>query len=83
MFEIKEKSKLKVNIYGQEFEISKPTYGQSSNLQVRLKDEGAEKSMQIMKEFVMALGLPENVIDGMELDHFLQLIEHISGVKKN
>ena len=83
MFEIKEKSKLKVSIYGSEYEISKPTYGQSQHLQGRLKDEGQEKSMVIMKEFVMSLGLPEECIDGMELDHFLQLIEHISGVKKN
>jgi hypothetical protein len=83
MFEIKEKSKLKVSIYGREFELAKPTYGQSQNLQVRLKDEGQEKSMQIMKEFVIGLGLPEDCINEMELDHFLQLIEHISGVKKN
>lgn len=83
MFEIKEKSKVKVSIYGQEYEISKPTYGQSQKLQESLKDQGNEKSMKIMKDFVTSLGLPEECIDGMELEHFLQLIEFISGVKKN
>ncbi len=83
MFEIKEKSKVKVNIYGHEYELTKPTYGQSQRLQARLKDEGQEKSFDIMKEFIISLGLPEACIDNLELDHFFQLVDHISGVKKN
>lgn len=83
MFEIKEKSKVKVNIYGHEYELTKPTYGQSQRLQNELKDAGSDKAMQVMKEFMIGLGLSEECIDGMELDHFLQLIEFISGVKKN
>lgn len=83
MFEIKEKSKVKVKIYGHEYELTKPTYGQSQRLQESLKDQGSEKSMVIMREFVQGLGLPSECIDDMELDHFLELIEFISGVKKN
>ncbi len=82
MFEIKEKTKLKLSIYGSEYEISKPTYGQTSALQEKLKGEGDKESMSLMKNFVSSLGLPEEVINEMELDHFLALIEHISG-KKN
>lgn len=82
MFEIKEKTKLKLSIYGQEYEISKPTYGQTSLLQEKLKGDGEKNSMSVMKEFVSELGLPTEVIDAMELDHFLALVEHISGSKK-
>jgi len=82
VFEIKEKSKLKVSLYGEEFEISKPTYGQTLSLQEKLKGDGEKESMKIMKEFVMALGLPEKSVDDLILEDFLSLIEHVSG-KKN
>lgn len=80
---ILEKSKIKLSIYGSEYEISKPTYGQTQNLQERLKTEGEKESMKIMRDFVISLGLPEDVLNNLELDHFLALIEHISGAKKN
>lgn len=82
MFEIKEKSKLKVSIYGSEYELSKPTYGQTIQLQKELDEGGESKSMHLMRSFVIGLGLPEAVIDSLELDHFLALVEHISGNKK-
>lgn len=82
MFEIKEKTKLKLSIYGVEYEISKPTYGQTAELQDKLKNEGEKSSMLIMKQFVVDLGLPEKSVDDLELDHFLALVEHISGTKK-
>jgi hypothetical protein len=83
MFKV-ERSKVAISLYGKEYEILKPTYGQSLALQDRLKlDENKDKGMQIMKEFVISLGLPEEALLDIELDHFVQLIEYISGIKKN
>lgn len=83
MFEIKERTKLKLSIYGSEYEIHKPTYGQAAQLQENIKAGGEEKSMLIMKEFLVGLGLSADLIDNMELSHVLQLIEYISGKKKD
>lgn len=84
MFTIEKKTKIKVSIYGVEYEINKPTYGQTVELQEKIKSEdGEKKSMHIMKDFVVSLGLPEQAINDLELEHFLSLIEFLSGAKKN
>lgn len=83
MFEIKERSKLKLSIYGSEYELSKPTYGQAIALQESIREGGESKSMLIMKEFLVSLGLKSEVIEQMELQHVLDLIEFISGKKKD
>lgn len=79
--EFKERTKVKAVIYGKECMLTKPTVGQVEVMQAEVaKDEG--NSMQIMKKFALEMGLPVDVANSMELDHFIQLIEQLTGQKK-
>lgn len=80
-FEIKERTKITAKIYGQEFPVTKPLVGQVEALQDELKKDGANP-VKIMSEFGQKLGLPKDVIDKMEADHFMALMDFLTGQKK-
>jgi hypothetical protein len=83
MIEIKEKTKVKASIYGREVQLSKPTVGQVERLQDELSSQpDARKHVSTMKKFAIDLGLPADVADSLELDHFLAIVEELSSVKK-
>lgn len=81
IFEIKQKTKVKVNIYGKEFSLSKPTVGQVESLQ---KLSGIEKKseseqFELIMSYLDVLGLPVEFSKQMEIDHLIKLINHLSG----
>lgn len=79
--EIKERTKVRAMIYGKEIMMTKPTVGQVEVMQDAVaKDE--KNSIKIMKQFALEMGLPIEVGNSMELDHFVQLIEQLTGQKK-
>jgi hypothetical protein len=84
-FVLEKKSVEKVNIYGKEYSLSKPTVRQTEKLQeeIKLSKDDQSASFGLMKKWVEGLGLPGEVIMDMELDHFVSLVEHLSGSKKN
>lgn len=84
-FTLEKKSAEKVNIYGKEYSLTKPTVRQTEKLQEDIKNskEDESASFKLMKKWVEDLGLPGEVIMDMELDHFVKLVEHLSGSKKN
>lgn len=79
--EIKERTKVTAKIYGRDLSLTKPTVGQIEAMQEKIAND-KNKSMVVMKEFALGLGLPADVANGMEVEHFQQLIEELCGTKK-
>lgn len=75
------KSELSVIIYGTTYNVTKPTFAQSRAMGKKLKAEGDENSFDVLCEHLCGLGLPKEVIEGMEADHVLTLCEYLSPKK--
>lgn len=88
-FEIKQKTKVKVKIYGQDFELHKPTVGQVESLQKLNMNESSDQAKVFEKicDFLNVLGLPKEFSQDMEIEHLTQLVNFLSGAfefsKKN
>ena len=83
-FEIKQKTKVTVKIYGEEFSLMKPTVEQVEFIQSNNSDkEKSEKEVfDDICKFLEILGMPSEFSKKMEIDHLLQLIEYLSGAFK-
>lgn len=79
--EIKERTKVTAKIYGREYMLTKPTVGQIESMQEKIAADKT-KSMAVMKEFAQNLGLPADIANGMEVEHFQTVIEELCGTKK-
>lgn len=83
-FEVKQKTKIKVSIYDQEFELCKPTVGQAEHLASFSEVSDDKKALAKTIEFMELMGLPKDISEKMELEHFTALVEFVvSKVKKN
>lgn len=81
-FEIKQKTLVKVKIYGEEFELKKPTVGQieeleSADLDKKKSDKGSVVYNKITK-LLDTLGLPESFSKEMEIEHLNQLLGYLT-----
>lgn len=84
MFEVKQSSKIKVNIYGSEYEISKPTVRDAEMLSDLSSGQDDKQRIDSTIGFLEKKGLPAEVSKGMEIEHFKAMVEYIFGaVKKN
>jgi len=82
-FVIEKKAVVKVKIYDRELDIKKPTVGMIESLNAQMKavvDDG--EKFKIMRSFLVQLGLPEEVLNEMQMDHYLELVEFLSAPKK-
>lgn len=85
MFELTEIPKIKVKIYGKEYDLKKPSVRQIQQVTSRLeliKGDGA-KTTDEMISFVSGLGIGADILEEMPAEHFNLLVEHVCGVKKN
>lgn len=80
-FEIKQKTKVKVTIYGQVFELKKPTVAQVEELQgiADLEKKSAKEQFSIICDMLEVLGMPKDFTSDMEIDHLIDLIKYLSG----
>jgi hypothetical protein len=82
--EFKQKTQINISVYGATHSLHKPTVSEIEDFGLKaLKNKKDEESMELMKGFVSSLGLPREVIDGMEFEHFKQLCDFLTGSKKN
>lgn len=76
-FEVK-RSEESVKIYGTEYPIKRPTVESVESLQAaveKAEEEDDKKSgFQISREWIVSLGIPMDVINGMEMQHFADLM---------
>ena len=80
-FVIKQKKKVKVEIYGEHFELHKPTVGQIEEMQSYAHIEGSDPKQVFDKitSYLDFLGLPKEFSLNMEIDHLMELINFLSG----
>jgi hypothetical protein len=83
-FEIKERTKMAVKIYGQEFQIVKPDVKQTRAVLVKINElsEPVEITTAWI-DFLDSLGISREVVETMEPEHLMKLIDFVTGVKKN
>lgn len=82
-FNFDKKTVYKVGIYGKDYEIRKPTVREAEQMRKAVKGAGDEPELAIFSKFLAHLGLPEEVCENMEMDHFVKLTEYLLSGKKN
>lgn len=82
MIEIEGRSKIKAKIYGKELNLTKPTVGQVEELQTLIEKTEQKAQVGVMRKWAGQLGLPEDFAKEMEVEHFIEVIENLTGVKK-
>ncbi len=82
MFEV-QKTTEKVKIYGEWYEVKQPTVKDAITMTKKSKEAPTEEALVEMAEYVSSLGIPKEVINEMETDHFIQLVQYLTqGSKK-
>lgn len=76
---------LPVTIFGKDIDLRKPGMQQVLDHEAKIKEcgEDPKKIFEVMKSFVVALGIPEDVAKKMTLDQYMRLTEHLNSAKKN
>lgn len=81
---IPEKKKAKITIYGTTYEVIKPTVSLMEEFSDGIDSVPDKEKFKRSKELVSKLGIPLDVLDGLEVDHFTMIMEFLtSQVKKN
>lgn len=85
MIEINEKSKVKVKIYGREYDVEAPTVKQVIEINKAMKGHKDDDIAvtDLMIDFVSKLGIPKEMLESLEIHHFNKLVEGLVGSKKN
>ncbi len=82
-FNIEKKDTLSVGLYGETYRLSRPTVKQQIKFEKSLADSGKDtEQLPLIIDYVKTLGMPEEVIDEMQADHFVKLLEYIGGKGK-
>lgn len=75
--------KVTVDIYGKSFELSKPTVAQANMMRKKMKGLEEGQDIDLMIDFMSMLGMPKEIIDSLEVEHFQTLVEFVLNVKKS
>jgi len=68
----------------QKFELRKPKFKETQQYRESLLKIGESgDAAAVMQEFLVLLGLPVGVFESLEFDHITQLMETVTGSKKN
>lgn len=75
---------VKFEIYGKEHTLRKPTWLELEDLQesTAAPGESAKKKLQQTREFVVSLGLPDEVAKSLDYDHMQTIIDAVTPKKK-
>jgi hypothetical protein len=81
---IPERKKHKVTIYGTTYDASMPSVSMVEELVLGSDKPDDPKNFVKSKEMISKLGIPMDVLNGMEMSHFNILVEFlVNAVKKN
>ena len=81
-FVVEKSPEIKVRIYGQDYSLTKPTHKMAKELAKKIKGAGEDEAYDIISAYIVGLGLPQEVLEGMEADHVLKLCDFLAP-KKN
>lgn len=79
-----EKSKFKIDIFGTICEVRKPTWSEIENFQQKItsKELGEAGSLSLTRELLVALGVKEELVSELELDHVSAIMDLLVPKKK-
>jgi Glu-tRNA(Gln) amidotransferase subunit E-like FAD-binding protein len=72
---------IKVRIYGQEYLVKKPTFALTRDFTRKMKDKKEDEIYEVMCDYLNGLGIPKEVVEGMEADHVVGLFEYLTPKK--
>lgn len=73
-----------IELDDKKFSLRKPTFKESQKYREDLLKMGENgDAAQVMASFLENLGLPKEVFETLEFDHITQLMEAVTGSKKN
>ena len=73
-----------IELDDKQFSLRKPTFKESQQYREDLLKIGENgDAAQVMMSFLENLGLPEEVFETLEFDHITQLMDAVTGSKKN
>jgi len=72
---------IKVKIYGQEYSVIKPTFALTRDFTRKMKDKKEDEIYEVMCDYLNGLGVPREVVEGMEADHVVSLFEFLTPKK--
>lgn len=78
MFEVKRSEVLRVRIYGEEFSLRKPSVKMIGDYAVDIEKATTSEQFSRGKALLMGMGLKEELINGMEIDHLTELITFLT-----
>ncbi len=81
-FNIEKKDTLSVGLYGETYRLSRPTVRQQIKFEKSLANSSKNAELPLIIDYVKGLGMPEEVLDEMQADHFVKLLEYIGGKGK-
>lgn len=77
-----ERTKQTIDIYGEVYNVSRPTFKRSLELGKQSDKKSDEESQELMLDFLEEMGIPKKVTMDMEVDHVTTLIEFLMPSKK-
>ena len=78
-----ENKKLKIDIFGVVYDISKPKFKDIMEIEEAIETMKPMEKLKFVKTKLMQYGIPEQTLDDLDGDAFIELIEVINGSKKN
>lgn len=81
MFKIEKKPKLKLEIYGESFEMDRLKFKEADRMEMQAKSDD-HRALTAVRESLESKGLPSHILDDMDVDDVIKLIEYLSPKKK-
>ena len=83
MFEIEKSQAEKVKIFGNEYEVRRPSVKQVKDLNLAVKTLDEADQFDRLVGFVSDLGIDRETLEELEIGQLESLVTHLSGSKKN
>lgn len=76
-----ERTKIEIKVYGESIKINAPTEDQVLELQESIEESKDDPAgiLKVRRKFLVGLGIPEDVLKGMEFKHVTKLSEGLIG----
>lgn len=84
-FDLGEKEILPITIFGQDIDLEMPTMADVVEMQSAIekaKGDKTLKSFEAVKDLVIKMKMPKEVLEAMQVNHFEKLIDHVVNRKK-
>ena len=78
-----ENKKLEIEILGHVYNISKPKYKDMVEMQEKMESLNEKEKALFVSEKLVSYGIPQEVLNELDTDAYIELITLVNGSKKN